>query len=138
MSTATRYTGKDLYVEFAGTSLTGDQRAFSVTMEQETADVTAGADGARVFKATVKNYGASLELLATTDGTATLAVIQPGDEGTLVWGPHGTTAGKEKWGFPAIVTNMSPTINFDDAVVYQIEFQAQGDLTYDGTTIVWP
>ena len=133
MAVATRYTGKDLYVEFGGTNITTDQRAFSVSREQETADITAGADGARSVKATVKAYSATLEMLADSSaaGTAMLGAVTEGTEGTLVWGALGTTSGLPKSALPAIVTSLSVSMNFDDAVVYSIEFQGQGTLTID-------
>lgn len=133
MAIATRYTGKDLYVEFGGTELTSDQRAFSVTREQETADTTAGADGARSHKATVKAYGATLEILADSSaaGTAMLGAVKEGTEGTLTWGALGTVAGKPKSSFAAIVSSVSAGLNYDDAVVYSIEFQAQGAMIDD-------
>jgi len=133
MAVATRYTGKDLYVEFGGTSLTSDQRSFSVTREQETADTTAGADGARSYKATVKNFTAELEILADSSagGTGMLGAVQEGTEGTLIWGPRGTTSGYPKNSIAAIVTSVDVSLNFDDAVVYSISFQGQGDMTID-------
>ena len=133
MAVATRYTGKDLYVAFGGTGLTSDQRSFTVTREQETADITAGADGFRAFKATIKNFTASLEILADSSatGTAMLGAIQEGTEGTLEWGPLGTASGKPKNEVPVIVTSVSITLNFDDAVVYSIDFQGQGAFTTD-------
>ena len=133
MAVATRYTGKDLYVEFGGTDITTDQRSFSVSREQETADTTAGADGARSFKATVKAYSATLEMLADSSaaGTAMLAAVKEGTEGTLTWGPLGTTSGLPKSSMACIVSSVSVSLNFDDAVVYSIEFQGQGALLED-------
>jgi len=133
MAAPTRYTGKDLYVEFGGVDLTTGQRAFSVSREQETADTTAGADDARSFKATVKAYTATLEVLAdsSTAGTALLAAIKEGTEGTLIWGALGTTAGLPKSSFPAIVNSVAVTLNFDDASVYSVEFQGQGAMVED-------
>lgn len=133
MPVATRYTGADLFVSFGGTNLTTDQRAFSVTREQETADTTAGADGARSYKGTVKNYTATLEVVADSSatGTALLAAIAEGTEGTLIWGPRGTTAGYPKNSILAIVTSVGVSMNFDDAVIYSIEFQGQGALIED-------
>lgn len=128
MAVATRYTGKDLYVSFAGTELTADQRSFSITREQETADVTAGADDYRAVKATVKNFSATLEIVADSSatGTAILGVVSEGSEGTLEWGPLGTTTGKPKNSMVCLVTSVSGNLNFDDAVVYTIEFQGAG------------
>lgn len=133
MPVATRYTGANLYVAFGGTSLTSDQRAFSVNREQETADTTAGADGARSAKGTVKNYTATLEILADSSaaGTALLAAIKEGTEGTLEWAPLGTATGKPKNQILAIITSVGVSMNFDDAVIYSVEFQGQGALIKD-------
>lgn len=142
MTVTNRLTGKDLYVGFIGSggtaNLSGDQRAFEVTAEQETADVTAGADGARAVKPTVQNFGASLEVLFTgTAGSAAMAIATLGAEGTLTYGPQGSASGKPKGAFPAIITKRDITMNFDDAVVVKFEFAGQGDETSDPTTATW-
>lgn len=132
MAVANRFTGADLYVEWVhsgGTvNLTGDQRTLSVTRNMETADVTAGADGARAYKATIKNFSASLDVMYTgTAGSATFGVLTLGAEGTLRYYPSGTASGNSKGAFPALVTNTSIEIPYDDAVTLALEFQGQGD-----------
>lgn len=142
MAAADRFTGSDLKVFWRDaangtTELTADQRSFTVTRQQETADVTAGADEYRTFKATVKVFDATLEILMSTSGTAVLNVIDIGTEGTLFWAPEGTADGNQKWAFPAIVTSQDQTLNFDDAAAVSVSFQSQGSILYNGGTATW-
>lgn len=131
MAVADRMTGANLYVALihsGGTAnLSGDARTLEITREQETADITAGADGARSYKGTLKNYSFSLEALYIgTAGTASYGSADIGKEGTLRVGPNGTAAGSPKGEWPVIVTQNSLSIPFDDAVMASIEFQGQG------------
>lgn len=131
MAVANRMTGPNLYVEFVhsgGTvNLTGDQRSLSTTREQELVDATAGADGARVNKATLKNFAASLEMMYIgTAGSATHGALTLGLEGTLRYYPKGTASGNPKGAFPAIVQSSSLEIPYDDMVTFTMEFAGQG------------
>ena len=139
MASANRLVGKALYVGFAdgaGTAALGaDFTSFSYEWEQETADVSAGADAMRVFAGTIKNFSATLEALYLgAAGTATYARVEPGDAGTLIWGPEGSAAGKPKFSIPAIVSKVSHEQPFDEAVKYTIEFLPQGDLVSGHST----
>lgn len=141
MAVAYRMTGKDLYIEWVyngGTAnITGDARTFEVTREQEVADITAGADGARSSKATVKNFGASAEILYTgTAGSAVFNVMDLGSEGTVRYYPQGTATGKPKGAFPAIVTKMDLALPYDDAAVLTVEWLGQGDEIWNALTDV--
>jgi hypothetical protein len=131
MAVADRMTGASQYIGFihsGGTvNLSGDSRTFDVTREQEIADASAGSDGARSSKATLKNYSASLEALYIgTAGSASFGSVDIGTEGTLLWGPQGTAAGKPKGSWPMIVTQMSISSPFDDIVMLNIEWVGQG------------
>lgn len=126
-------------VHSGGTAvLSGDSRTFSITREQELADVSAGADGARSSKATLKNFSMSLEALFTgTAGTASIGSADIGKEGTLLYGPKGTAAGQPKGAWPVIVNNVSIDSPFDDAVILNIEFTGQGDEISNPLTATW-
>lgn len=135
-----RLTGKNLYVAFNNVALWGSGRSLDVTLEQETADATAGADDYRVFAKTVKNFSASLEIVYddAAAGTAARGALALGAVGTLLWGPEGTTAGRPKWGALVTVTNASQTLPFDDVITISTEFQNAGSaLLFDGATAVW-
>lgn len=137
-----KLSGKALYVSFAGTVLSTEQRSFDVNLAQETADATAGADEYRNFVNTVKTIEASLEIVMkehSTGGSAIKAALAAGAEGTLLWGPEGTAAGKPKYGFYARISEASETIPFDDVWTKSITFQNAGTaLLFDGVTHLWP
>jgi hypothetical protein len=140
MAFADRMTGKDLYVgwiDSSGTAnLSGDFTAFTPDYELETADLSAGADVMRAYKGTLKNFKATLEQFYTgTAGTAVAARLEPGDTGTLLWGPLGSASGKPKWGIHTLVTKVSMPIPFDDGIKVTLEFAPQGaDLAFNGNS----
>lgn len=143
MAPTQRLTGKNLYVgwiDATGTAtISGDQTSFDTGLEMETVDASAGADNWRVFLATMQNGSFKMEsYFKGTNGTAVQARIEQGDTGTLLWGPEGTAAGKPKWGIPALVTKSDYTFPFDNLIKVTTEWQQQGDLAYNGNTIVFP
>lgn len=132
-----KLTGKSLYMAFGSTVLSAAQRSLSITEEQETADVTAGADDYRNFANTVKMIEAEAELLYQdgTAGSAILAALPLGTEGTFVWGPEGNATGRPRKGFLARVVNISQDIPFDDAITITLGLQMAGTaLAYNGIT----
>lgn len=137
-----KLSGKALYVSFAGTVLSSEMRSFDVTLTQETADATAGADDYRNYVNTVKAIEASMEIVMkqhSTGGSAIKAVLAAGAEGTLLWGPEGTAAGLPKYGFYARVSEASEAIPFDDVWTKSVTFQNAGTaLLFDGVTDLWP
>jgi hypothetical protein len=138
----TKISGKNLYASFAGTNLSTTQRSLDVDEQQESADSTAGADSYRNYVATVKTMGAKMEILLqehSTGGSAQLAVLLPGAEGTFLWGVEGTTTGKPKDGFYARVKNASKKIKFDDVYMMSLELENAGTgRLYNGVTDLWP
>lgn len=142
MAITDRMTGPDLVVQFihsGGTAtLSGDQKTFSYSREQETADATAGADGARVNIATVKKFSATLEThYIGTAGSATWGSAALGVSGTLLFGPQGTAAGKPKGGFPAIITKQDIDAPFDDVIKLSVEFMGRGAELFNVLKDVW-
>jgi len=141
MSIANRYVGKDLYAQFicaAGTiTLTGDQRSLSVDREVDLADITAGSEVDKSYIATLKDGTAEIEVMdqAGIGGTNFEAALPEGTSGTLVYAPQGTTVGKPKRGFPAIVKSISVEYPYSDTVAYRISFQKNGALLYSGTSV---
>ena len=136
-----KLSGKNLYVSFGGVVLSGEQRSFDVTLSQESADATAGADDYRNFVSTVKTIEASMEIVMkehSVGGSAIKAALAAGAEGTLLWGPEGTATGKPKYGFYARVSEASETIPFDDVWVKNITFEHAGTaLLFGGVTHLW-
>lgn len=134
----TKYSGAALYLEFAGTNISSTRRTLDMTHNMEKADSTAGADQYRNFVSTVKMIEASAEILSlthATGGSAQVAALQAGALGTLIWAPEGTATGKPKWGFYAMLEEISPAYPFDDVVVYKAKFSMAGTaLAFNGYT----
>lgn len=136
MSAAQRYTGSNLVVHFITTdgtaTLTGDGRNLEVTREYESADVTAGADGARTYKKTLQNMSATFEaLFIGENGTASHTIAALGAEGTLLYYPGGTATGKPKGGFPCFISKKDESYPFDDAAIISMEFMSMGAPLFD-------
>ncbi len=144
MSATSRYTGEDLVVIFrtaAGVEyiLSGDQTAFEVTHEVQAADMTAGSDVGVFEKPTLQVNGATLTMKHTAlGGTAVWGNITAGLEGTLLYAPQGTAAGKPKGGFPAYVKSKPLSVPFNEAVVRTVSFGPQGAQAFDVDINVWP
>jgi hypothetical protein len=141
MSASQRYVGKNLHVQFqAGGQtyvLSGDQTALDITDEAKTADVSAGSDDFTTEKPTVRSLSATLQTVHTgASGTATFGQVTVGLEGTLIYGPQGTVAGKPKGGFLAFVSSKPMSIPFNDKVTRSVIFKSQGGEW--GTTVFDP
>jgi hypothetical protein len=136
-----KISGKDLYAAFGATSLGASIRSFDVSEEMEKADSTAGADSYRNYVNTVKNISVDVEIVMqshSTGGSAILAALAPGSEGTLVWGQEGTATGKPKKGFLASVGNVSQAWPYDDVGILSVTFSMSGTaLAFDGVTSLW-
>lgn len=131
---------KVYWIDSSGTvDLSGDRRVLDVTLGVTTADMEAGNDLATAKKALLEDNSASLTMFsAGTAGTASMARIKAGSEGTLVWGELGTAAGLPKGGFPVVVTSFKQPMQFPDPIEISVEFAGQGALTYDPREDVWP
>lgn len=124
-----KFTGKDLYVEFAGQEITADFTEFSEDEEVATVDASAGADVARTYLTTLEDGTATLALKAKTDGTATTdpwQLLDKGATGTLIWAPEGTATGKSKHSVNSIVTNRNRAYPYADLAMMNFSFQFSG------------
>lgn len=139
-----RMSGKNLHLQWiysGGTAnLSGSQRSFENGHEQESADATAGADSYRVFVPTVKTLKPKAEILweEKSSGSAVIAAVQPGVEGTLYWSPEGTASGKPKWGAYLRVRVSNQSLPYDDVAMLSVEWDNIGTaLVSDGVTATW-
>ena len=130
-----RYTGKDLYVEFAGAILTGDQRTFSISKSADTAEKTAGSEEAKSYIATLDDATASMELLDAGGTLLSHWGIDVGTEGTLSWAPKGSASGNPLRRAVAIVTGVDEEWPYDDMVTISLNWQLSGTFLdgYAGT-----
>lgn len=122
------FTGRNLSVVFGSTTLSGNQRSFSVTEEAGLVDASAGADTARSYLKTLEDGTATVEILQDdgAGGPTLWAAVKPGTTGNLVWGEEGATATQPRHTVPAIVSNRKKDAPYDDVVVVTVEFQLNG------------
>lgn len=126
------YTGKNLYVEFASTNVSGDQRTLTASEEMDLVDASAGADVAKSYLTALEDGTAKYEVLDQTGGTAASAlwqVLDKGATGTLIWAPEGTATNKPKHAVLAFVKSREREMPYDDVVVLNFEFQFSGVVT---------
>lgn len=132
------YAGSALYMQWiysGGTVvLSGDFRTFSSQPSVDLYEATAGADTHKSFLPGVKNATLQTGLVAQSDGTALLASVREGTQGTLVVSPEGTASGKLKETYPAIAQGPQRTQPYNNVVEYAITFQQNGTPTLNG---VW-
>jgi hypothetical protein len=127
------FTGRNLHVVFGATTLSGNQRTFSVTEEAGLVDASAGADVARSYLKTLEDGTATLELLQDdgAGGPTLWAAVREGTSGNLVWGEEGNVASQPRHTVPAIVSSRKKDTPYDDVVVVTVEFQFSGTVVDD-------
>ena len=125
MASAGRITGKDIYVTFGGTVISGDFTSVNRSDEADLADATAGADTRHYYIATGREDGnVGFECMYDGSTVTVWTAIAPNAQGTLIIAPKGTTAGYPKWTTnKAIVASREIDFPFDDAVTVTAEFQ---------------
>jgi len=126
------FTGKNLYISFAGTQVNCFYRTMSLSKEIGLVDSTTACDDSRTYLTTLKDGTATLTFLAQTDDVGATDIPQlmsVGDEGSLIIGPEGSTAGERKITVNAIVQSFDEDYTYDDIVTYTIGVQFSGDVT---------
>lgn len=137
-----KLSGKNLYVSFNGTVLSAKQRSFEVMEKQETVDSSAGADEYRNTINTIKTIGAKMELIMenhSAGGSAILAALALGGEGTVLWGAEGSGSGLPKDAFMGRLIDNSKKLKFDDLYLLNLEWENAGTARiYNGITDKFP
>jgi len=131
MANTGRITGKDAYVSFGGTAISGDFTSISFEQNYDLADVTAGAD-AYHYSIPVRagDYSVKVESFFDAASTAPWNTVVPGNEGTLIVAPYGTAAGRPKFTWARVVVeSRSMDIPFDDGVTCSASFRVSSALT---------
>jgi hypothetical protein len=136
-----RHVGNEWYGTFKGISMAAVPfRTFDDGLEEEMADASGGVDALRTYVKMIDKVEPSFEWVPDSGsaGTALAAVLEPGQEGTLIWGKYGTAAGNPKWGIVCRVVKATPTIKYDDVQVESVKFMpVDGAYVFDGRTAVW-
>jgi len=129
MAAANRITGKDVYVAYGGTNVSGDYTSVSFSQEEDTADVTAGSEEAHYY--IPMREDATMDFEGFYDGSAQTVwdALAPGGTGTLEIAPKGTTSTYHRlyWA-RAICTRRELDAPFDNGVRIRASFQASGTL----------
>jgi hypothetical protein len=125
-----QFLGKNMVVTFASTTLNTLFRSASVEESVDLVDKSAFADAHKSYIAALKDTKFSIEFLV--DGTTAWGACAPGTEGTLVYSPEGTSAGKPKYTAVGIVASRSKDNPYNDLVTASVDFQLQAAWT-EGT-----
>lgn len=134
-----RLTGRDLYVHWVysgGTvNLSGNRRSLEISESVDIIDLTAGNDTHKDKAPGVADTTIELTAVAqewatgTPTGQEVYNATKKGTEGTLVWGPEGTSAGKPKHSVRAIIEERSFSYPYDGEAELNVSFSAQEDIT---------
>jgi len=127
----TRYSGRELVVEFAGTTLSGDFRSLDVPESCTIIDASAGSDLYKDKLAGQTDGTASLTALHNEAGSALWLAVAPRAEGSLIWSPEGTVAAASnpKHYATAIVSGRSKSIPYEGVVELSIDFDFKSAVT---------
>lgn len=122
------HTGKNLFLDFAGTVLDTDYRAFSGTETGGLVDASAGADANRTYLTTLKDGTATATIViqAGTAGTLVWAALAPTTSGTLMWGAEGSGAGTQIHYVWSTVTERRKSMEYADLVIVDLSWQYNG------------
>ena len=127
-----QYTGKNLIVQFKGTTISSRFLAFNDDEEIDLVNQSAGSDVAKTYLTALEDGDAKMEALNEADGTAATSVwnlCDKGAEGTLQWQPEGTATSKPKHFVNAIVKARGGELPYDDVGKATISFQFSGVVT---------
>ncbi|GAB4528761.1 MAG: hypothetical protein OHK0046_48020 [Anaerolineae bacterium] len=132
-----RYTGKDLWIQFDGQVVSANYRALGVERGVDTEDATAGNEEDKSYIPTLRDVSGSMTLVVNDDtgGTATARKFYEGKKGTLLWGDQGTAAGKPKYGCEVIITSVSDPVEYAALRVREISWQRTGPWLFDYITL---
>ena len=128
--------GSALYLEWvhaAGTTvLNADFKDWNYSPSIDYVEDTAGADTHKHYQPGLKSGQASLNFIHQAGGSVILNALKEGTEGTLIWGPEGTAAGKPKKSMAAICGGAVTTQPYADVVSVAVTWQQNGERT-DGS-----
>jgi hypothetical protein len=123
------------WVTPAGTLLmAGDTRTVTITPSQDTIDATAGSDTSRQYLPSFTSWDVSWDGVSQngTLGTAYMARLAPGTNGTLRVYPGGSAAGENVFTMPAFAKGAAISMPYSDVVTISSSWQ-----TSSGGTATW-
>lgn len=127
------FTGTALFLDFGGTVLDTDFRAFGQTETGGVVDASAGADTNRTYLTTLKDGTAVTTIVVQAADTNTWDALVPLTSGTLMWGDEGSQSGTltalqmhTVW---AYVTERRKSMEYADLIVADIAWQFSSAVT---------
>ena len=129
-----KYTGKNMVVNFRGSSVAGFGRNLEVSQSAGEIDVSTYGSNDREFIAGPVERSATLEVLDDDAANSPVRLLfGPGSSGTLIWFPVGSVAGSQKFTVgTAVVTESNRTYPYDDVVLISVTMRLSGPVT-EGT-----
>ena len=112
-----------------GSNAVAEVTGYSINYTSDTVEDTAIGDSARTYKATLKSYTASVDVMYDqTDTTGQLA-LDVGTEISYSLYPSGETSGDVYYSGTGIITGRTITGSLGELITASFEIQGSGDLT---------
>jgi hypothetical protein len=114
-----------------GANIIGEIRSYSIEQSMDTLEDTSMGDVNRTYKASLKTFTGSCDVLFDDTDTGQNA-MQVGSEVTMSFQMEGNTAGDHKLSGTVLITGRSISASYDGLVEASLSFQGTGALT-EGT-----
>jgi len=114
-----------------GSDAIGEIKTYTVDETMDTLEDTSMGDTSRTYKASLKNFSGSCDVMFDDTDTAQQAMTV-GSEVTMSFQMEGNTTGDHKLSGTVLITGRSITASFDGLVEASLSFQGTGALT-EGT-----
>ena len=125
------FSGSDGVI-LVGTNQVAEIRSYSIDETMDTLEDTARGDTTRTFKASLKQFSGSADVLFDDTDTSGQGALTVGSSVTINVQMEGNTTGDHKLSGTALVTGRTISASYDGLVEASISFQGSGALT-EGT-----
>jgi len=114
-----------------GSDAIGEIKSYTVDESMDTLEDTSMGDTSRTYKASLKSFSGSCDVMFDDTDTAQQAMTV-GSEVTMSFQMEGNTSGDHKLSGTVLITGRSISASFDGLVEASLSFQGTGALT-EGT-----
>lgn len=115
----------------AGANIVGEIRSYSIEESMDTLEDTSMGDTNRTYKASLKTFTGSCDVLFDDTNTAQIAMTV-GSEVVMSFQMEGNTVGDHKLSGTVLITGRNISASYDGLVEASLSFQGTGALT-EGT-----
>jgi hypothetical protein len=112
-----------------GSSAVAEVTGYSLNFTSDTVEDTAIGDTARTYKATLKSYTASIDVMYDQTDTSGQLALDVGTEISYSLYPSGETSGDVYYSGTGIITGRTITGSLGEMITASFEIQGSGDLT---------